>query len=217
MTTIQSTTATTNTDPVLPPPPKQMLGQDDFLRLMIAQMKNQDPTKPLEGQEYLGQLAQFSTLNSIQELQKSFDDLAKFLRSVHTTQATSLVGKQVLVDGDQGYYTPGQSVQGQVLVPDSVSNLAVKVYGANGQLVDTMNMGPQATGRVGFSWGGAGATGEGVYRITAEASIDGQAQQLSTLVWNPVQSVAVGQNGQNASLRLAGLGNVDMNTVREIR
>ncbi len=217
MTTIQSTTATTNTDPALPPPPKQMLGQDDFLRLMIAQMKNQDPTKPLEGQEYLGQLAQFSTLNSIQELQKSFEDLAAFLRSAHTTQATSLVGKQVLVDSDRGYYAPGQPVQGQVLVPGNVNNLTVRVYGASGQLVDTLNMGPQATGQVGFSWGGAGATGEGVYRITAEASIDGQARQLGTLIWNPVQSVAVGQSGQTSNLRIAGLGNVDMNTVREIR
>jgi flagellar hook assembly protein FlgD len=93
----------------------------------------------------------------------------------------------------------------------------VKVYGANGQLVDTMNLGPQAAGHVGFSWDGDGATGEGVYRITAETNIDGQARQLGTLVWNPVQSVAVGQNGQNANLRIDGLGNVDMNAVREIR
>ncbi len=217
MTTILNTTATTSTDPALPPPPKQMLGQDDFLRLMIAQMKNQDPTKPLEGQEYLGQLAQFSTLNSIQELQRSFDDLAQSLRSVQTTQATNLVGKQVLVDSDRGYYTPGQPVQGQVLVPDNVSNLTVKVYGANGQLVNAMNMGPQATGQVGFSWDGDGAIGEGTYRITAETSIAGQAQQLGTLIWNPVQSVAVGQSGQSSSLRLAGLGNIDMSAIREIR
>lgn len=217
MTTILNTTATTSTDPALPPPPKQMLGQDDFLRLMVAQMKNQDPTKPLEGQEYLGQLAQFSTLNSIQELQKSFEDLASFLRSAHTTQATGLVGKQVLVSGDRGYYAPGQAVQGQVQVPENVSNLTVKVHGANGQLVNTMNLGPQAAGTVGFSWGGDGATDEGVYRITAETRIDGQAQQLGTLIWNRVQSVAVGQSGQNSSLRIAGLGNVDMNAIREIR
>ena len=83
MTTIQSSTnaaATTGQTSEITPPPKQTLGQDDFFKLMLAQMKNQDPTKPLDCQQYLGQLAQFSTLKSIQELQVSFDKLAEELK-----------------------------------------------------------------------------------------------------------------------------------------
>ncbi|MCB1921304.1 MAG: flagellar hook assembly protein FlgD, partial [Candidatus Competibacteraceae bacterium] len=109
MTTIQSTAATTaSQNSAGSALPKDLLNQEDFLKLMIAQMKNQDPTKPLDGQEYLGQLAQFSTLSSIQELQKSFDSLAQSLLSMQTAQATSMVGKQVLIEGDRGYYTSGQ-------------------------------------------------------------------------------------------------------------
>ncbi|MCP5158865.1 MAG: flagellar hook assembly protein FlgD [Gammaproteobacteria bacterium] len=219
MTTIQSSTATTASQDSAPAvASNQALDQEDFLKLMIAQMKNQDPTKPLDGQEYLGQLAQFSTLNSIQELQKSFESLAQSLLSMQTAQATGMVGKQVLVEGDRGYYAPGQPLQGEISLPQSVSSLTVKIYSSSGQLVNTMNLGPQSAGQVGFGWDGSGATGSGVYRVVAEGVMDGEAQQFSTQIWNQVQSVAVGQNGQGSSLSLAGgVGLVDMNSVREIR
>lgn len=216
MTTIQSTTATTSSTSGTTLP-KDMLNQDDFLELMIAQMKNQDPTKPLEGQEYLGQLAQFSTLNSIQELQKSFDTLAQSLTNFQTTQATNLVGKQVLADGNQSYYAPGQALSGEVTLPASVSNLTLKVYGANGQLVNTVNMGAHSAGQVDFSLD-SDTMSAGVYRIVAEGVVDGEAQQFSTQLWNWVESVSVGQNGQSSNLQLAGnIGNVNMNSIRETR
>jgi flagellar basal-body rod modification protein FlgD len=217
MTTVQNTTSTTATSSTSGSAlPTDMLGQEDFLKLMIAQMKNQDPTKPLEGQEYLGQLAQFSTLNSIQELQKSFDTLAQSLMSIQTGQATNLVGKQVLATGDRGYYTSGQPLSGQVTLPGSVSNLTLKVYSTNGQLVNTVNMGPRSTGQVDFSLD-SGTMSTGVYRVVAEGTLDGEAQQFATQMWNRVESVSVGQSGQSSSLKLAGVGNVDMNSIREIR
>lgn len=218
MSIVQNATATTTSQETTSSASKKdLLGQEDFLKLMIAQMKNQDPTKPLDGQEYLGQLAQFSTLNSIQELQKSFDTLAQSLLSMQTTQATSMVGKQVLVESDRGYYTPGQSLEGQVTVPASVDNLTLKVYSANGQLVNTVNMGPQTAGQVNFSLGSE-TMEAGVYRVVAEGVVDGENQQFGTQIWNQVQSVAVGQNGQGSNLQLAGgVGLVDMNSVRGIR
>ena len=213
MTTIQSTTATTSSTSGTTLP-KDMLNQDDFLELMIAQMKNQDPTKPLEGQEYLGQLAQFSTLNSIQELQKSFDTLAQSLTNFQTTQATNLVGKQVLADGNQSYYAPGQALSGEVTLPASVSNLTLKVYGANGQLVNTVNMGAHSAGQVDFSLD-SDTMSAGVYRIVAEGTVNGETQQFSTQLWNWVESVSVGQNGQSSSLQMAvNIGNVNMKTIR---
>lgn len=218
MTTIQNTTSTTATSSTTGSAlPKDILNQEDFMKLMIAQMKNQDPTKPLDGQEYLGQLAQFSTLNSIQELQKSFDTLAQSLTTFQTTQATNLVGKDVLVESDQGYYTSGQPIQGEISLPESTVNLTVKVYSASGQLVNTMSLGTQPAGQVGFSWGGQGSVGAGVYRIVAEGTVNGEAQQFGTQVWNRVESVSVGQSGQSSSLNLAGVGLVDMDSIREIR
>ncbi|MFZ1830905.1 MAG: flagellar hook capping FlgD N-terminal domain-containing protein [Candidatus Competibacteraceae bacterium] len=217
MTTVQNTTSTTTSPNTAGSAlPKDMLNQEDFMKLMIAQMKNQDPTKPLDGQEYLGQLAQFSTLNSIQELQKSFDTLAQSLMSIQTGQATNLVGKQVLTPGDRGYYAPGQPLSGQVTLPGNVSNLTLKVYSASGQLVNTVNMGPRSAGQADFSLDSQ-AMSAGVYRVVAEGTLNGEAQQFTTQIWNRVESVSVGQSGQSSSLKLAGVGNVNMNSVREIR
>lgn len=218
MSTIQGATETTATSKTTGTTfSKDLLNQEDFLELMIAQMKNQDPTKPLDGQEYLGQLAQFSTLNSIQELQKSFDTLAQSLTNFQTTQATNLVGKQVLADGNQVYYSPGQPLSGEVTLPANVENLQLKIYGANGQLINTVNMGAQSAGQVDFNLE-SDTMSAGVYRVVAEGVIDGEAQQFSTQLWNWVESVSVGQNGQSSSLQLAGgLGNTNMNSIREIR
>ena len=218
MTTIQNNvTPTTNSSSSTSKISKDLLGQDDFLKLMIAQMKNQDPTKPLEGQEYLGQLAQFSTLNSIQELQKSFDTLAQSLTNFQTTQATNLVGQQVLVDSDKAYYVKGDALSGQVNLPAGVQNLQIKVYAANGELVNTVNLGQKPAGLTDFSLDSE-TMASGVYRITAEGVVDGKAQQFSTKMWNWVESVSVGQGGQSSALQLAGgVGNASMNSIYGIR
>lgn len=96
MTTIQNSTyssAATTSQTNAITPPKQALGQEDFFELMIAQMKSQDPSKPVDNQQYLGQLAQFSTLKSIQELQVSFDKLAEELKLASTSQSESSAGQ----------------------------------------------------------------------------------------------------------------------------
>ena len=85
MTTIQSSTyspaAATDQTRTTTSSVNKSMGQEDFFRLMVAQMKSQDPTKPMDGQQQLAQLAQFSTLQSIQELQVSFDNLAKEIKA----------------------------------------------------------------------------------------------------------------------------------------
>lgn len=84
MTAIQSSTATgtgQTTDNVASAIKKTVMGQEDFFKLMIAQLKNQDPTKPVDGQQQLAQLAQFSTLQSIQEFQASFEKFATDIKS----------------------------------------------------------------------------------------------------------------------------------------
>lgn len=220
MSTIQKTdnvTAASIATAAQAPKNKDLLSQGDFLKLMIAQMKNQDPSQPLDGQEYLGQLAQFSTLNSIQELQKSFDGLAQALTSFQTTQATNLVGQQVLLDGDKSYYVPGSSLSGEVTLSANTTNLKLKVYSESGELINTIDMGAQSAGQVPFSLSSESMSA-GVYRVVAEGSVDGKGRQFSTQMWNWVESVSVGQGGQSSNLKLAGnLGNTDMNSIRGIR
>ncbi|CDH43775.1 flagellar hook capping FlgD N-terminal domain-containing protein [Candidatus Contendibacter odensensis] len=97
MTTIQSATnsaaATTGQTNATTASSKPTMGQDDFFKLMIAQLQNQDPTKPVDGQQQLAQLAQFSTLQSIQNLQVSFDKLAEELKPASTTSSGSSAGQ----------------------------------------------------------------------------------------------------------------------------
>jgi len=81
--------------------PRNKLGQEDFLKLMTTQMTHQNPLKPMENTQFLTQLAQFGTVNGIQALQKSFADFANAIASDQALQAAGLVGRQVLVEGNQ--------------------------------------------------------------------------------------------------------------------
>ena len=86
---------------------KNELGQDAFLELMVTQLKNQDPFKPLDSGEFLGQLAQFGTVQGLSGLQTSFDGLASSLVSNQALQAASLVGRTALVESDHGAIAAG--------------------------------------------------------------------------------------------------------------
>lgn len=79
----------------------QTLAQEQFFELMIAQLKNQDPTKPLDGSEYLSQLAEINTSTSIQNLNQSFIELTQSLHSMHALQASSLVGRTVVLSSGE--------------------------------------------------------------------------------------------------------------------
>ena len=85
------------------------LGQDEFLTLMIAQFKNQDPFEPMTNGDFLGQLAQFSTVSGISELQTSFDTLAGAISGEQALQAGSLVGKDILTQSEFAIHDQGRS------------------------------------------------------------------------------------------------------------
>lgn len=205
-------TATTNDS-------SDRLGQDQFLELMITQLNNQDPMKPMENGEFLGQLAQFSTVTGLQDLQNSFNQLSQSLVSNQALQASTLVGKHVMVPSEQVAFD-GTAVQGAVDLPASVSELAVGIYSPSGQLVQRIDLGQQASGLVNFSWDGSAASGatapKGNYLIRAEARIAGQVEAVETLTVAKVDSVSVGRSGEEIALNLLGLGTVDFSNVRQI-
>lgn len=198
------------------------LGQQDFLNLMIAQLRNQDPFNPMENGEFLGQIAQFGTVNGIQELQKSFESFSSSLQSTQALQAAGLVGRDVMVPSDFAVLGSGEAdgVRGAVSVPSGTGEVLVGVFDMAGRLVRRISLGPQPPGNAGFHWDGVTDAGDraapGYYEIRSEAVSGGRAEALEVLVGARVESVTLGGERGGLSLRLAGLGEIDFSDVRHI-
>src|SRR5271165_4352703 len=100
------------------------LGGTDFLTLMLAQLKNQDPTSPVDSNEFLGQLASLSEVQGITQLNTSFSNLSNSLSSGQAMQASSLLGHQVLAASSTGSLaTAGATLTGAVSVPQTSSQV----------------------------------------------------------------------------------------------
>lgn len=200
--------------------PDEQLGQEDFLRLMLAQLDNQDPFAPMESGEFLGQLAQFGTVSGISEMRQSLDGLVGALAGNQTLQAATLVSRSVLVPTREGWLPPEGELAGAVEVPDGVNNLTLEVADLGGNLVQRVPLDNPVAGRSTFAWDGTTADGgtaePGFYELRAVGDSAGEAVAMDVLVAGRVESVALG--GQNGSVKLTvtGLGTVDVNSLKGI-
>lgn len=200
---------------------KNKLGQEDFLKLMITQIQNQDPFKPMENGEFLAQMAQFGTVSGIDELQGSFESLAGSLSSNQNLQAAALVGRNVLVPAQTGGLTEDGSLRGAVDLPASATSANVAIYDASGELVQRIPLGSQPQGLVRYEWDGTTAAGgraaPGTYVMRAEAMVGGESLEVEHLSEAGVGSVRFGRAGEQIQLDLTGVGKVGFSEVREIR
>ncbi len=198
---------------------RKELGQEDFLKLMTTQLQNQDPFKPMENGDFLAQIAQFSTVSGIGDLQKSFDSLSESLVSNQALQAATLVGRKVLAPTGTAALAQGGSIQGTVELPSASSNVVVNVYDKAGQVIRRLDLGSQAAGSVAFQWDGLKDDGQyaepGSYLISAEASFSGRTESVEALIASEVRSVTVGNSG-GLLLDLAGVGPLEFSQVRQI-
>lgn len=201
-------------------PQNESLGKDAFLRLMITQLNNQDPLNPQENAEFVAQLAQFSTVEGIDNLNTSFSGFSNSMSSSQALQASSLVGRQVQVQTDRANYDGAASVNGFVELSAATANAQVSVFNAGGELVRTIDLGNLPAGQHGFSWDGQNASGTdmpaGSYLFRTQALIDGQQSELDTFLGVNVDSVTLAKSG-DVSLNLAGVGTVPLSQVRTIK
>ncbi len=196
---------------------KSDLGQADFLRLMTEQLKNQDPLKPLDGTQMLGQLAQFSTVQGINGMQDALGAVANVMESDQTLRAASLVGHDALVDTDTVQLQAGTGMNGEV-VATSAGTITIEIVDSAGQVVDRMPVEAAGAGNVAWSWDGRNADGAiapaGTYKIRAVAGSGASSQALSTRVAAHVDSVSIEASG--LVLNLAGVGPQPLSAVRRI-
>lgn len=194
------------------------LGKNEFLELLVAQLNNQDPLAPQENGEFIAQLAQFSTVEGIEKMNSTMDAMASSFQSSQALQASSMVGRTVVIPSDRAMVDPADGFSGQLVLPQASPAVLVNVYDEAGSMVATVNLGAQETGIHDFAWDGLDSSGNpmpaGKYKFEAHASINGETTQLATLLPANVDSVSLGVgHGGEMVLNLAGLGSIGLSDV----
>jgi flagellar basal-body rod modification protein FlgD len=196
------------------------LGQAEFLELMTSQLKFQDPLKPMENGEFLGQMAQFGTVSGINELNSAFDSMSASFQSNQALQASTLVGRKVLAPSDTAYLTQGIGLSGSIDLLQPANKVVVSVSDSAGQLVHRQDLGLQQTGLVDFTWNGLDQNGNqfpaGNYAITAELHRGTEVSSGETYAVADVESVTLGKAGQDLTLSVTGLGDIGLSQIRKI-
>jgi flagellar basal-body rod modification protein FlgD len=197
---------------------QQQMGQDQFLQLMTAQLKNQDPFEPVDNTQMVAQMAQFSSLAGITEMSSTLRAIADRLGTSTIGDAISWAGRTVLTEGTVAYPRSDGGLNGAAELDAAASDVSVTISDMNGGVLRTIDLGQQKAGTASFQWDGkteAGeAAGTGPFRVSVTAR-DGAAPVAARgLVWAPVASVAL-SNGEPV-LTLPGIGQVKASAVRSV-
>ncbi len=134
------------------------LGKNEFLQLLVAQLNNQDPLAPQENGEFIAQLAQFSTVEGIEKMNSSMDAMVNGFQSSQALQASSLVGRSVVVEMDKTMVDTQSGLTGQLALPNASGAVTVKVYDEAGSVVSTIDLGSLERGLHDFAWDGTDAS-----------------------------------------------------------
>ncbi|MCC8552387.1 flagellar hook capping FlgD N-terminal domain-containing protein [Xanthomonas hortorum] len=187
---------------------EESLGQADFLKLMTEQLQHQDPLKPMENSAFLGQLAQFSTVQGIGDLNTKVSNFSASQSSDQVLKGAALVGHNVLVPSAQVSIDATNSAKG-VVAATAAGTVNFEITDANGTFVKQLSVPSSAAGEVSFAWDGTDANGNrmaaGKYGVTAtQTDTAGAKSKLANYVDAPVDSVTIGSDG--LYLNLTGLG-----------
>lgn len=186
-----------------------------FMKLMIAQLQNQDPTSPADTADFMQNISSMSMVESINNLVDSVESMnTSLLSSQAALQASSMVGREAFIKTDVGTLGESGEVNGLVSLPSSASGVTVKVYDQSNNQVDSIPMGNLATGEHNFTWSG-GENAPGEYRFVASATVDGQSSPVESYIGHTVNSVSLGQNGIGMKLN-TDAGSVGINDVLQI-
>lgn len=206
----------------------QSLDMNSFMKLLTTQLQNQDPTNPTDNSQMIAQLAQFSSLQGISQLNTTVNGFQSTLQSNQIMQAASLVGKAAIVKGDTAHMynstaangtTKASGILGAVDIPTGATSVSVSITNASGQVVDTQSVPVSGNARPTFSWDGTMPDGSvapaGAYTVTANATVNGQGQAAQTYVGAVISSVGVTSSGPQLNLD-GGLPPAKLSDVVEI-
>jgi len=198
---------------------KTDMNVSDFLALMTAPLKNQDPFQPVDNTQMVAQMAQFSSLSGITEMSTTLKSIAGKLGATSLNDAIGYVGKNVLVQGSTAYPRTSGGLAGAVALDKDATNVTVTIKDTNGNTLKTIEMGKEAKGAVAWDWDGKTDTGEdagkGPFNVSVTATDGKGSVKAYPLVWAPVTAVSMGSDGKPV-LTLPGIGNVSTDAVWQV-
>lgn len=188
-----------------------------FLKLLITSMKNQDPLNPMDNAQVTSQMAQISTVNGIEKLNTTLQNMAASFSAGQSLQATNMIGHGVLASGSTLRLDNGKALGG-VELPQSVDQLTVTIRDAAGAVLHSMDLGPKQAGIIPITWDGAtnngGTAPNGTYSFSVSALQGGKQIDAAALSFGQVNSVTPGKGG--VVLDVGGLGVVGLADVKKI-
>lgn len=191
--------------------------EDRFMKLLVAQMKNQDPLKPLDNAQLTSQLAQLSTVSGINKLNATFEAFQASMQASQSYQAADMIGHGVFVAGSGIALSSSQGILG-VELTSAADTVTVTIRDAVGKAVHTMNLGAQKSGILSLAWDGKTDSGttaaDGAYTFEVAATNAGTKVAATTLSFGAVASVTTGTSG--VKLNVPNIGAVSMSDIHQI-
>ncbi len=197
-----------------------MLTQEDFFSLLTAELAHQDPTEPTDNNEMISQMTAFSTTDGVANLNDQFTSFASTMSSGQALQASSLVGRSVLVDDNVFGMTEGDDVIGKIVTDENASNINIYVENTAGEIIQTVAVGDMSAGEASFTWNGLDGNGDpaptGAYRFRVAGLVNGQASELQAMTYRKVDSVTLAGAGGDIVLNLNGGTSMALQDVVEV-
>ena len=195
------------------------LGTSDFLKLLTAQLQNQDPFSPTDNSQMVAQLAQITSTSGIADMGATLKEIQTKLGATSTSDALAYVGKTILTEGATAYGRTSGGLAGAVELDGDATDVSVSIRDANGQVLNTLQLGAQKAGTVSYDWDGktadGAAAGTGPFTVAVAAANAGAKVTSRGLVWAPVAAVSVPASG-SPTLTVPGLGTVAVSAVRQV-
>ena len=179
------------------------LDQSAFLKLMTTQLKTQDPFDPVDNTQMVAQMAQFSSVAGISEMNTSLKGIAADIAGSRVGDAASWIGRSALVQSDIATPLADGTYAGEIALPSKATNVGISLVDANGATVHEISLGAQAAGNVGFAWDGKAADGSAVAGplkvIVTAANADGLVS-ATTSTWAGISAVQSPAGGSTTKL-----------------
>ena len=196
------------------------MGKQDFLTLFTAQLKSQNPLDPVKNEAFVAQLAQFSQLEALTNMQTSLENFVTSMSSERMLSSASLIGKKVSMADVPTALGETGGIDASIDLPSGASGIQLTVQDSQGRTVQDLIAGPQNPGTASLTWDGLDAMGNrapaGNYRLVAQAVVNGKTTTVPVNTMTTVRAISTNASDGAVSLQVDGNQSVLLKNVQRI-